>query len=217
MDFYTDAQRGWQERLDARPLADRVAQAVVRDHVDDATAAFIASRDFFFLATVDGHGRPTVSYKGGPPGVVAVLDPHTLAFPHYDGNGMFLSVGNISDRHEIGLLFIDLETPNRFRVQATATVSADDELLGRWPGAGLVVRAQVGSVFHNCGRYVHRHERVAASPYVPDADGRAPLPAWKRIDAMQDVLPPQDRVRTGEEGGTISAGEYAERLRSGTS
>src|SRR3712207_9194346 len=59
--------------------------------------------------------------------------------------------------------------------------------------------------------------RVGPSPYVPDADGRAPLPAWKRIDAIQDVLPPQDRDRTGAEGGTISVGEYAERLRPGTS
>ncbi len=187
------------------------------DTLDDMAAGFIGSRDFFFLSTVDGQGRPTVSYKGGAPGVVAVLDERTLAFPHYDGNGMFLSMGNISDSAQIGMLFIDLETPNRMRVQATATVSAQDELLDRWPGATLVTRARVDAVFHNCGRYIHRHTRARASEYVPDADGRAPYPSWKRIDAIQDVLPPGDQGRTGAEGGAITFADYVGRLQSGTS
>ena len=38
-------------------------------------------------------GRPDCSYKGGDPGFVRVLDEHTLAFPNYDGNGMFRSHG----------------------------------------------------------------------------------------------------------------------------
>lgn len=216
--FYTPAQRRAQDRSAARPLADRLAAAIVRDEIDDFQRAFIASRDFFFLATVDADGRPTVSYKGGPPGVVAVVDARTIAFPHFDGNGMFLSMGNAEDTGRIGLLFIDLETPNRLRLQAVVQqVSDDPVLLARWPGASLVTVARVESLFHNCGRYIHRHERVASSPYVPDEKGRAPLPAWKRIDMLQDVLPAEDRDRTAKGGGTITFEEYVARLLDGTS
>lgn len=214
-DFYTAPQRTWQDHFGSRPLADRLEAAVVADRLDEGSAAFIASRDFFFLSTVDGQGRPTVSYKGGPTGVVAVLDERTLAFPHYDGNGMFLSMGNATETGQVGLLFIDLETPDRVRVQATATVSADDELLARWPGATLVTRAVVDEVFPNCGRYVHVHQRVRASEYVPDAGGDAPRPSWKRLDVVQDVLP--DAARTAEEGGPITFEEYVGKVRSGTS
>lgn len=216
--FYTTAHRRAQDRFSVRPLADRVVDAIVRDEVDETSAAFISSRDFFFLATVDGEGRPTVSYKGGAPGLVSVVDPHTIAFPHYDGNGMFLSVGNAEDTGRIGLLFIDLETPNRLRVQADVErVSDDPGLLARWPGASLVTVARVESVFHNCGRYIHRHERVGTSPYVPDERGAAPTPAWKRIDAVQDVLTEDDRARTAQAGGAITFEDYVARLLAGTS
>jgi hypothetical protein len=216
--FYTPAHRRAQDRSGTRPLADRVVDAIVRDEIDDFYGGFIASRDFFLLATVDGEGRPTVSYKGGAPGVVAVVDPRTIAFPHFDGNGMFLSIGNAEDTKRIGLLFIDLEKPNRLRLQAVVEqVSDDPVLLARWPGAQLVVIARVESVFHNCGRYIHRHERVASSPYVPDEQGTAPTPAWKRIDMVQDVLTEGDRHRTAAEGGTITFEQYVGRLLEGTS
>ncbi len=216
--FYTPAQRRTQDRFDAQPLADRVVDAIVRTEIDEFNGAFIGSRDFFFLATVDDEGRPTVSYKGGAPGVVAVVDPQTIAFPHFDGNGMFLSVGNAEDTGRIGLLFIDLETPNRLRLQATVQQVTDDPVvLARWPGATLVTIATVETVFHNCGRYIHRHARTADSPYVPDADGAQPLPAWKRIDLVQDVLSVDERRRTEAAGGTITFEDYVGKLLSGTS
>ncbi len=118
-----------------------------------------------------------------------VAGPTTLLFPNYDGNAMFLSMGNVVDTASIGMLFIDMEKPNRVRVQARATVSADDPELGRWPGADLVVRAEVTKVFKNCGRYIHKHVRIGQSPYVPDADGKVAHPSWKRIDALQAVMP----------------------------
>jgi uncharacterized protein YecE (DUF72 family) len=66
---------------------------------------------------VDGSGQPTCSYRGGDPGFVKVVEPGTIAFPSYDGNGMFLSMGNIRATAKVGLLFIDFETPHRLRVQ----------------------------------------------------------------------------------------------------
>jgi len=215
--FYTAAQREMQERIGVRALAHKVESMIVSNEVDESSEAFIASRDFFFLASVDASGMPTVSYKGGDVGLVHVAGPTTLLFPNYDGNAMFLSMGNVVDTASIGMLFIDMEKPNRVRVQARATVSADDPELGRWPGADLVVRAEVTKVFKNCGRYIHKHVRIGQSPYVPDADGKVAHPSWKRIDALQPVMPQVARERTALAGGTITPEEYDAKVADGTS
>lgn len=174
---YHDGQRDLQDCFDTRRLADRLAAVAT----DDLTGyrAFIEARDLFFLATVDGDGQPQCSYKGGSPGFVRVLDEHHLAFPSYDGNGMFLSLGNLTANPAVGLLFVDLEEGSRLRVNGTASVHLDDELVADFPGALAAVRVRATAVFPNCRRYVHRHRRVEASPFVPDADGSAPVPDWK--------------------------------------
>lgn len=218
MGFYTESQKQVQAQFDSRKLADRVEQAIVTDEiVPELHKAFIESRDFFFLATVNGRGEPTVSHKGGPVGVVTVVDPKTLAFPSYDGNGMFLSMGNIAETGKIGMLFIDFETPQRVRVQATAAVSNDDPLMAKYPGAQLLVRAKVEKVFLNCARLIHKYKRVSASPYVPDQQGQSRFPAWKRIDHVQDALPAKDQGRAASEGGIISEEEYGTKLAAGDS
>jgi predicted pyridoxine 5'-phosphate oxidase superfamily flavin-nucleotide-binding protein len=218
MPFYTESQKQLQAAFDSRTLADRVEQRIVTDHiVPELHQRFIESRDFFFLSTVNAQGEPTVSHKGGPVGVVTIVDAHTLAFPSYDGNGMFLSMGNIAETGKIGMLFIDFETPNRVRVQATATISTDDSLMAKYPGAQLLVRATIDKVFLNCARLIHKHQRVSTSPYVPDAKGQTPFPAWKRIDLVQDALPANDRDRIEREGGVITQEEYGYKLAAGES
>lgn len=216
MEFYTDSQRRLQDQYESRPLADAVQFAIVETELNEQHTAFISTRDFFFLSTVNGSGEPTVSYKGGDVGTVKVLDPTTLAFPAYDGNGMFLSMGNIDDTAKIGMLFIDFETPNRVRVQATAELSRDDDLLAEYPGALFMVRARIDQVFVNCARYIHKHTRVETSKYVPDAEGNQPHPKWKRIDMIQGALSPDDQARTADTG-TITQDEYGEALRTGDS
>ncbi len=216
--FYTDSQKAMQTRFDSEPLAQTVAAAIMVDELDmDMHVPFITSRDFFFLSTVNERGEPTVSYKGGPVGIVSVLDPSTLIFPNYDGNGMFLSMGNIDATAKIGMLFIDFETPNRIRVQATASVTEDDPELSRYPGATMIVRAKVDKVYLNCARLIHKHTRVETSPYVPDAEGNQPYPSWKRIDLVQDSLRPEDQGRAEAEGGTITMEDYGAALAAGQS
>ncbi len=217
MEFYTDSQRHIQQQFDSKPLADRLGETIVTEEVNELHQGFIESRDFFFLSTVNGRGEPTVSYKGGAPGLVTVLDPKTIIFPSYDGNGMFLSMGNIAETANIGLLFIDFETPNRIRMQATAQVVDNDPELERYPGAQLLVRARVDSVFFNCARLIHKHHRTEASPYVPDTDGSTPYPSWKRIDFLQDALRPDDQGQADDEGGVITIEEYAAKLAAGDS
>lgn len=192
---YTASQRALQDQFDTRRLADRLDEVLVRDVIDPGSAAFIESLDMFFLSSVDADGQPTCSYKGGDAGFVHVLDATTLAFPSYDGNGMFLTLGNAVETARVGLLFIDFARPNRLRVHGRATVSDDDPLLSSWPRAQLVVRVAVAAVFPNCPRYVHRMKTVERSPFVPGPDEPPPVPDWKRSDWACDVLPAGDPAR----------------------
>lgn len=216
MSFYDEHHRTLQDHFDSRALADTLQAITVQPELDTDTAEFLTSREFFFLTTVRADGFPTVSHKGGPPGFVKVLDPTTVAFPSYDGNGMFLSMGNIAATAKVGLLFIDFEIPHRVRLHGEATVSADDELLGEFPGAELIARVAITEQFVNCPRYIVKHTRVAPSPYVPDENGDAPTATWKKIDGMSAVLPRADAERVDTEGEQISIAEYEARRRNGT-
>lgn len=204
-----------QEAFDTKALADRLDQIIVSDEIADDKNDFIESRDLFFLTTVDHRDYPSCSYKGGNPGFVKVLDNKTLAFPNFDGNGMFLSMGNISANNKIGMLFIDFETPHRIRIHGTASITPNDPLLAEFPGANLVVRVAVTETFVNCPRYIHEYQRIGTSKYVPQATCPAPPAQWKRIDAVQDVLPECDRSIAESHGGVITPEEYGEILMKG--
>jgi uncharacterized protein len=193
--LYHEGNRRLQDAFDTRRLADRLEEVKVRDFIDEVDRAFIEGLDMFFLATADADGRPSCSYKGGDPGFVRALDEHTLAFPDYDGNGMFLSLGNALVNPEVGLLFVSFERRRRLRLNGTASVDTDDPLLASWPEARAVVRVRVREVFPNCPRYIHHYELVERSRFVPHADAETPVPDWKRSDWASDVLPAGDRAR----------------------
>lgn len=216
-EFYTDAQRALQKEGGHDKLSEVVVHAIVRDELEDIHTDYINSRDYFFLSTVTAEGEPTVSYKGGDVGFCKVMSPNRLMFPNYDGNGMWLSMGNIDAAAKVGMLFMDMVTPWRIRVQGTAKLSRDPEHLAMFPGANMVVDVGVDVVFQNCARLIHKHERVETSKYVPDANGQQPYPAWKRIDAIQDFLHPDDIGRAAAEGGTITEEQYLEKVNAGAS
>jgi uncharacterized protein len=189
---YHDGSRRLQDRFDTRRLADRLDELFLsRPVIDPADRAFIERMGMFFLATADADGRPQCSYKGGDPGFVRVLDERTLAFPNYDGNGMYLSIGNLLENPQVGLLFIDFVSarPSRLRLNGVANIDEQDELINRYPGAQFIVRVRATQVFPNCPRYIHRMALVERSRFVPRADRHTPIPDWKRSDWACDVLP----------------------------
>ncbi len=150
-----------------------------------------------------------------PPGSYASLDPTTIVFPSYDGNGMFLSMGNIANNGRIGLLFIDFNTPHRIRAHANATLVTEGPLLDSYPGADLVVRATIIETFVNCPRYITKQASAEPTNHVPNANGKAPLAEWKKIDLLQDVLPARFQNLAESEGGTISIEQYNEKVLKG--
>jgi predicted pyridoxine 5'-phosphate oxidase superfamily flavin-nucleotide-binding protein len=195
---YNGGARRLQDRFDTRRLADRLDERFLqRTEIDEHDRAFIERMEMFFLATADAEGRPQCSYKGGEPGFVRVLDAMTIAFPNYDGNGMYLSMGNLAVNPHVGLLFIDFtaQRPSRLRLNGEASVDERDPLVETYPGAQFVVRVRATQVFPNCPRYIHRMELVERSRFVPHADQEPPVPEWKRTDWACDVLPADDPAR----------------------
>ena len=213
--LYGDNHRQLQEQFETRRMADVIEKVAMETEVVGPHKDFIESRDMFFLSTVDHKGRPTVSYKGGDPGFVKVVDDTTVVFPSYDGNGMFLSMGNIKGNMNIGMLFINFETPHRLRLQGEASIHDDDPLIAAYKEADLIVRVKVSEIFVNCPRYVHKYQKVDPSKYVPRTECHTPLAGWKHIDMIQEVLPTRDQGRAGKEGGIISMEEWYEKVAQG--
>ncbi len=188
---YQATQRDMQDTFDTRRMADQLS-FLTSDQIDDAHKAFIEARDMFFIATADENGAPQCSYKGGEPGFVRVLDASNIAFPAYDGNGMYLTAGNITVNPQVGLLFLDFKTGTRLRLNGVASIDMEGLLVDSYPGAQFVVRVEAKEVFANCRRYVHRHDATEHSEFVPTSEHVPPVPDWKRHEWFKDALPAND-------------------------
>src|SRR5882757_10454094 len=196
--MYHDGNRRLQDQFDSRRISDRLEEKVMRTAFTADDKAFIESAIYFFLSTADAEGRPDCSFKGGPAGFVRVVGPSELAFPDYDGNGMFKSLGNLLVNAHVGLLFIDLhERPRRLRVNGSATVSREDPLLARTVGAQLMVRVTARAIFPNCPRYIPDMALNDPSIYAPRAGRDPPEPAWKEFDSFKDCVPPRQPTFKG--------------------
>jgi len=201
--MYHDGMRQLQDARETRNIADRLTQVTLHTSFTDEDRAFIEGCSMMFVATADVQGQPDCSYKGGLPGFVRVIDENTLAFPDYDGNGMYRSWGNVLINPHVGLLFIDFEKQKRIRVNGTCHISDNDPLLANCPGAVFIVRVRADRVFPNCPRYIHKMQLVEHSVYAPRENYTPPIPAWKSFDAFRDALPTRDRVDASENGNTM--------------
>jgi predicted pyridoxine 5'-phosphate oxidase superfamily flavin-nucleotide-binding protein len=193
--LYDASHRDLQRQFDTERLADRIEQRLFRTALTDEDRAFVERLDSFFLATVNARGEPSCSYKGGDPGFVRVLDPQTLVFPSYDGNGMYLSMGNVAATGKVGMLFIDLSSPKRLRVNGTARIEPASFVTPPYAEAQFVVVVSVREAFPNCPRYIHKYALVERSKFVPHTGCDTPIAGWKQMDWAIDVLPQGDPAR----------------------
>lgn len=193
--LFRRSHRSLQERHDTVRLADRIESTLFRERFTPDDKVFIERLDMFFLATADADGHPSCSFKGGDPGFVRVSGDSELVFPCYDGNGMYLSMGNVTENPHVGLLFIDFESPKRLRVSGRAQLEPADSVAPAYLEAQFIVRVTVQQIFPNCPRYVPKLQRVEPSRFVPRAGAETPIPSWKRMDWAKDVLPEHDPAR----------------------
>ena len=193
--LFRPSHRTLQRRFDTTRLADRIDSSLCRGRFTPEDRAFIERLDMFFLATADTDGRPSCSFKGGDPGFVRVTGDAELVFPCYDGNGMFLSMGNATENPHVGLLFVDFETPRRLRVNGIAELLPAGDLAPDWLEAQFLVHVAVRQIFPNCPRYLPRMQRLEPSRFVPRPGVITPVPPWKRMDWAKDALRPADPAR----------------------
>ncbi|PPD49477.1 MAG: pyridoxamine 5'-phosphate oxidase [Methylobacter sp.] len=203
--FFHEGSRKLQDRFETRPMADRLVEAIVGDRISPEDQGFIEAQNMFFFATVDHEGRPNCSYKGGGVGLVKVVDDQTLAFPLYDGSGMYLSAGNVLVNPHVSLLFVDFQRQARLRFNGDAFIQDDEPLQDHWPEAQLVLRVKLREMFPNCPRYIHKMALIEESAFVPKAHCETPAPAWKRLEVVADVLPPRDAHLAGHEQDAAAA------------
>ena len=196
--LFHDGNRLLQDEFGSRALADRLEQRLTRTAFSDDDKRFIESAVYFFIATANANGHPDCSFKGGAPGFVRVTAPSELAFPDYDGNGMFKSLGNIARNPQIGLLFIAMgEKPKRLRVNGRATLHDDDPMIAEMPGAQIIVRVVPEHIFPNCPRYIPKMQLAEPSIYTPQAGCDAPEPKWKDFADFKDVMHPRQPTFKG--------------------
>ena len=195
--LYHDGNRQLQDRFESRRISDRL-ESLARTAFSAEDKTFIEGAAYFFIATADAEGRPDCSFKGGMPGFVRVTGPSELAFPDYDGNGMFKSLGNVVVNPNVGLLFIALHgTPRRLRVNGSARVRDDDPLLKETVGAQLIVRMEARAIFPNCPRYIPDMQMTGPSIYTPQPHCDPPEPAWKSFDIFKDAVHPRQPTWKG--------------------
>jgi uncharacterized protein len=195
--LFHDGNRRLQEQFDSRRISDRL-EAMSRTAFSNEDRSFIENTTYFFLATADAEGRPDCSFKGGPPGFVRVTGPSELAFPDYDGNGMFKSLGNVTVNPNVALLFIAMHgTPRRLRVSGAARVSRDDPLMNESVGAQMIVRVDARVIFPNCPRYIPMMQFLEPSPYTPRVGQEPVEPAWKSFEVFKDDVHPRQPTWQG--------------------
>lgn len=214
--FYGDSHRKLQDEFDSRKMADRLDDLIVKNEFDEDAINFIKSRDMFFLSTIDHNDSPTVSYKGGDPGFVSIVDTKTLLFPSYDGNGMFMSMGNIKQNCKVGMLFICFEKPHRLRVHGNASILdiKTESLKKKYPEADLIVQIKLTNYWQNCPRYIHRYKKMSRSKYVPRKGTKTPMAGWKKTDVVQDALSEKDK-KVINKSDIIGIGEWTDKVKSG--
>lgn len=133
---------------------------------------------------------------GGAPGYIFVTGTNTLAFPSLGGNGMFRSLGNLAVSPGVRMLCIDFGQPKRLRVNGCTSISFDDPLMARFPGADLIVHVEAEATFPNCPRYIHQSAEL--SPCLDRGDGQTKVPVWETFAQFADALPRRGQKEPGD-------------------
>ncbi len=188
--------------LDAlyQPPSEMIQKAVL-DRLVDFHQAYLAQATFFCLASGSARGLDA-SPRGGPPGFVHVLDPHTVAFADWPGNNRIESMRNLQENERLGMLFLFPGLEVFMRINGRGRLTIEPALLqalsenGHTPKAATVV--QVDEVLMHCGRAINRARLWEESARLE----RGSLPTVGRILAavkqMQDASAASSETEIGQ-------------------
>src|SRR5215468_10379634 len=177
---FTAVVKGVQTAKGSRDRYAKVERRGWRTRVTPDLAEFLAGLEMFYLGTASAEGQPYIQYRGGPPGLLKVLDEKTLAFADFGGNRQYVTVGNLSENPRAFLFLMDYANQQRVKLWGTARVVDDDaEFLDRlrdpnYPGK--VERAIVFTVEAwdiNCPQHIHqRFSQRQVQPVIEQLQGR---------------------------------------------
>lgn len=125
-----------------------VVQQKSIDHLDEGCRDFIAQSTFVLIGTSDGT-KHDVSPKGGPAGFIKVLDDHRLAIPDLNGNNRLDGLRDILSVPQVGLLFIIPGMGETLRVNGTACVTVDPDVLDLFTDDVRRPKAAIGIDVHS--------------------------------------------------------------------
>ncbi|MDT0267069.1 pyridoxamine 5'-phosphate oxidase family protein [Streptomyces sp. DSM 44915] len=161
----SDGEHALQARLGSERRADRFYRDQVLDHLNERMREFVAEVEMFFLATADRHGECDNTFRAGPPGFLRVLDPRTLVYPEYRGNGVHASLGNLAENPHAGLLLLDFDRARiGLHVNGRARMVTDAELRAAHPDlpvdpvpgrrTEIWVRIEVVEAYIHCAKHI---------------------------------------------------------------
>ncbi|WP_372023061.1 pyridoxamine 5'-phosphate oxidase family protein (plasmid) [Tistrella mobilis] len=213
----TPAVRAAQDRLGVAHLWENFKGHRTFDRFTDQEAAFITSRDSFYMATTSETGWPYVQHRGGPQGFLTVLDDRSLAFADQRGNRQYISVGNLSTNDKVSLFLMDYPRRARLKIYALAEIvalDADPALTARVPGATApkaerIIRLHLEAFDWNCPQYITPRftEAELIEALRPVRDRIAELEAENA--ALKAALQTQGGAERGD--GVLSPGDDAMR------
>lgn len=169
--------------------------------LDKHARQFIGLSPFALISTAGADGGCDVSPKGDGPGFVAVLDDATLAIPDRPGNNRMDSYRNILENPHVGMLFLIPGVAETLRVNGSAEIRDDPDLLARFTVRGrlpaTVLLVHVSEVFLHCAKCVMRSKL-----WDPDAQiARGLLPSMTEMINDQtgraDPVLSEERVWAG--------------------
>lgn len=202
MDFYHAGMREMQDRYEGRAVPDRLAENRMRDRFTDADRELIETSPFFFLATATPESVDC-SFKGGEPGFVRVVGENVVAWPDYDGNRMYRSLGNIARNPRVGLLFVRFDGrlfngAARLRINGRAEIDESEDAIAALDGAKRLVRVVADHIFTNCPRYIPKLALQERSIYTPRKGHTPPDPPWKSMPFVKDIFDSERDRSPGE-------------------
>lgn len=159
---FTPSVKAVQERLGSRHAYERFMGVNHRTRIGPDEQAFIEQRDSFYVATVGESGWPYVQHRGGPRGLLRVLDEQTLGFADFRGNRQYVTTGNVSATHHACLFLMDYPNQTRLKIWAEAETSEDAGLIQKVAVPGYRAVVERVFLFHvlafdwNCQQHIIR-------------------------------------------------------------
>lgn len=155
-----DSNNKAQIKYGTLQVASMILSATDTTSISKVVKEVITKASYFFLATASKEGHPNINYKGGEKGFVHVLDENTILFPDYDGNGILHGVNDMMENPNIGMLFIDFNTGERYKVSGVTTIIDKPEDIKQYLDytgfdyPSRIIKVTVTYVLGNCSKNI---------------------------------------------------------------